>query len=58
MRTNLKVYFISAFLVVADQISKFMVKGFSIPFLNLHYDGMYHGQRISIIGSFFQFTFI
>jgi signal peptidase II len=54
----LKVYFISAFLVVADQISKFMVKGFSIPFLNLHYEGMYHGQRISVIGSFFQFTFI
>jgi signal peptidase II len=54
----LKVYFISAFLVIADQISKFIVKGFSIPFLNIHYEGMYHGQRISVIGSFFQLTFI
>lgn len=44
--------------MVADQISKFMVKGFSIPFLNLHYEGMYHGQRITILGSFFQLTFI
>jgi signal peptidase II len=44
--------------VVADQISKFVVKGFSIPFLHVHYEGMYHGQRISVIGAFFQFTFI
>jgi len=54
----LKVFFISAFLVIADQISKFMVKGFSIPFLHVHNEGMYHGQRISVIGSFFQLTFI
>jgi len=44
--------------VVADQISKFIVKGFSIPFLNVHYEGMFHGQRISVIGTFFQITFI
>ena len=35
-----------------------MVKGFSIPFLKIHYEGMYHGQRIPIIGNFFQLTFI
>jgi len=45
-------------LVIADQITKFMVKGFSIPFMNIHYEGMFHGQRISVIGAFFQLTFI
>jgi signal peptidase II len=35
-----------------------MVKGFSIPFLKLHYEGMFHGQRIKVLGDFFQITFI
>ena len=42
----------------SDQVSKLLVKGFSIPFLKLHYEGMFHGQRIRIIGDFFQLTFI
>ena len=42
----------------ADQVSKFLVKGFSLPFLKLHYEGMFHGQRIRIFGDFFQLTFI
>ena len=54
----MRVLFISFFLVTADQISKFLVKGFSIPFLKLHYEGMFHGQRIRILGDFFQLTFI
>ena len=54
----MRVLFISFFLVSADQISKFLVKGFSIPFLKLHYEGMFHGQRIRILGDFFQLTFI
>jgi signal peptidase II len=45
-------------LVCADQVSKFLVKGFSLPFLKLHYEGMFHGQRIRIFGDFFQLTFI
>jgi signal peptidase II len=54
----LRVLFISFFLVISDQVSKFLVKGFSIPFLKLHYEGMFHGQRIRVIGDFFQITFI
>jgi signal peptidase II len=54
----MRVLFISFFLVSADQISKLLVKGFSIPFLKLHYEGMFHGQRIRILGDFFQITFI
>lgn len=54
----MKVFFISFFVVIADQVSKFLVKGFSIPFLKINYEGMYHGQRIPIFGDFFQLTFI
>jgi signal peptidase II len=35
-----------------------MVKGFSIPFLNINYEGMYLGQMIPIFGDFFRFTFV
>ena len=54
----MKVLFISFFFVIADQVSKFLVKGFSLPFFKLHYEGMFHGQRIRILGDFFQLTFI
>lgn len=54
----LKVLYLSLVVVVIDQITKLLVKGFSIPFLNFNYDGMYYGQVIPIIGDFFRFTYI
>ena len=45
-------------MVFIDQITKFWVKGFSIPFLNLRHEGMYYGQSINVIGDFFQLTFV
>ena len=54
----MRVLFISFFLVISDQLSKILVKGFSIPFLKLHWEGMFHGQRIRVFGDFFQLTFI
>ncbi len=54
----MKVLFVSIIVVLIDQLSKLLVKGFSIPFLNINYEGMYHGQRIPIIGDLFRLTFI
>ncbi|HPI38356.1 MAG TPA: signal peptidase II [Ignavibacteriaceae bacterium] len=54
----MRVLYISLLVVVLDQITKIIVKGFSIPFLNIKHEGMYHGQRIPMIGDFFQFTFV
>jgi len=54
----LRVLYISLFVVLIDQVSKLLTKGFSIPFLDINYKGMYHGQRIPIIGEFFRITFI
>jgi len=53
-----RVLYVSFLIVVADQISKLAVKGFSIPFLNLNYKGMFEGQKINVIGDFFRITFV
>lgn len=54
----MKVLYLSFFVVLADQITKLLVKGFSIPFFNFNFDGMYVGQVIPVIGDFFRLTFI
>jgi len=54
----LKALYLSLGVVVIDQITKLMVKGFSIPFLNINYEGMYLGQMIPVIGDFFRITFV
>ncbi len=54
----MKVLFFSFGVVLVDQLSKLFVKGFSIPFLNLSIHGMYQGERISLIGNFFNITFV
>jgi signal peptidase II len=54
----LRVLFVSFFIVIVDQATKLLVKGFSIPFLHFTYSGMYEGEKIPIIGNFFRITFI
>jgi signal peptidase II len=54
----LRILIVSFIIVFVDQVSKFFVKGFSIPFLSIKYEGMFHGQRIPVIGDFFRITFI
>lgn len=54
----MRIIFVSLAVVLADQISKLIVKGFSIPFLHISYAGMSYGETISVIGNFFRITFI
>jgi len=54
----LKALYLSFAVVIIDQVTKLMVKGFSIPFLNINYEGMYLGQMIPVFGDFFRFTFV
>lgn len=54
----MKVLYLSFIVVIIDQVTKLIVKGFSIPFLNFNYDGMFIGQTIPVIGDFFRITFI
>lgn len=53
----MRVIFVSAAVVLLDQLSKIFVKGFSIPFLHFSFSGMYEGQTIPVIGNFFRITF-
>ncbi|MBK7866013.1 MAG: signal peptidase II [Ignavibacteriales bacterium] len=41
-----------------DQLFKLAVKGFTIPFLGIDYDGMYLGESKPVLGSFFRLTFV
>jgi signal peptidase II len=54
----LKALYLSFAVVLIDQVTKLMVKGFSIPFLNINYEGMYLGQMIPVFGDFFRLTFV
>jgi len=53
-----RVLFVSFLVVIVDQVSKLLVKGFSIPIINFQHNGMYEGERIRILGNFFRITFI
>ncbi|TSA30002.1 MAG: signal peptidase II [Ignavibacteriales bacterium] len=54
----MRVLFVSLFIVIADQLSKFFVKGGTIPLLNLHVNGMSYGGSVNLIGDFFKLTFV
>ncbi len=54
----MRVLFATAAVVVIDQITKLLVKGFSIPSLGINFEGMYYAQKIDILGSFFRITFV
>jgi len=54
----LKVLFLTFFIVIADQITKLMVKGISIPALGINFEGMPYQTSKKVIGDFFKITFI
>lgn len=54
----MRIIFVSIVIVLIDQVTKILVRGFSIPIFNINYEGMYPGQRIPIVGDFFRLTFI
>ena len=50
----MRLLFVTAFIVVADQVSKLMVKG--IP--SLHLGGLLPGERIPVVGNLFSITLV
>jgi len=54
----LVVLYISLIIVILDQLTKFLVKGGTIPLLNLHVQGMDYGSSINVFGDFFKITFV
>jgi signal peptidase II len=53
----MKALWITACVIILDQLTKFYIKGIKIPFLNIDYVGMYPGESFSVIGDFFRITF-
>ena len=54
----MKVLYVTLAVFLTDQISKLAVKGFSIPLLNIKWEGMDYGQSINVIGDFLRITFV
>jgi signal peptidase II len=54
----LKVLYATLLVVFVDQFSKLLVKGFSIPFLNIHHQGMELNSSIEVIHDFFKITYV
>lgn len=54
----MKIILLSAFIVILDQITKFLVKGVNFPTLGIRIKGMDYGSSIEIFGNFFRLTFI
>jgi signal peptidase II len=54
----LRVIILTAILVIFDQFSKLLVKGFSIPFLDIYHKGLDYGSSMELIGNFFRITYI
>ncbi len=55
---TVRVLFLTAFIVIADQLSKFMIKGLEVPSLGISLKGMQLGTSIPVIGDFLRVTFI
>jgi signal peptidase II len=54
----LRVLFVSFAVILFDQASKLIVKGISIPLLQINFHGMYAGQRISMLNGLLNITFV
>ncbi|AFN75344.1 putative signal peptidase [Melioribacter roseus P3M-2] len=54
----MKALYVTLSVIIVDQITKLIVKGISIPFLNIHLEGMSYGESINVIGDFFKITFV
>jgi signal peptidase II len=54
----MRVLYVTAVIVVLDQATKLLVKGFSIPFLDLYHAGVPLGSSYAILGDFLRLTYI
>lgn len=54
----MKIFYITFFIVLTDQITKILVKGINIPYLGINIEGMQLYDSFSVIGDFFRITYI
>ncbi len=54
----MKIFYITLFIVLSDQITKILVKGINIPSIGLEIKGMQLYDSFNVIGDFFRITYI
>lgn len=54
----MRILWVTATIVVLDQITKLLVKGFSIPFLDFYHSGVPLGSSHAVLGDFLRLTYI
>jgi signal peptidase II len=54
----LRILYVTFGIVVLDQVTKLLVKGFTLPIFNYYHEGMQIGQSIPVIGDFLRLTFV
>ena len=54
----MKVLYLTLVVFITDQVTKVAVKGFSIPWSDINWEGMDYGQSINVIGTFLRITFV
>lgn len=54
----MKVLLVSALIILADQITKLVVKGFSFTLINVQHAGLNHGDSIPVLNNFFHITLV
>ena len=54
----MRVLYVTGLIVVADQVTKLLVKGFTVPLIQFYHAGMQLGASIPVMGDFVRLTFI
>ncbi|MCR4418256.1 MAG: signal peptidase II [Ignavibacteria bacterium] len=54
----MKIFYVTFFIVLADQITKILIKGIKIPALGIDIKGMQLYDSFNVIGDFFRITYI
>lgn len=54
----MKIFYITLFIVLSDQITKILVKGINIPSIGLEIKGMRLYDSFNVLGDFFRITYI
>ena len=54
----MRVLYVTLCIVFLDQVTKLLVKGFTLPIFEYYHQGMQLGQSIPVIGDFLRLTFV
>jgi signal peptidase II len=58
LRLFLRVLYVTFSVVIVDQITKLLVKGFTLPLFDFYHQGMQLGQSFPVFGDFLRITFV